>query len=110
MTLLNEMVKKYELASVNKAARIAVQYAISEPSVQDQIFQQKRCNTCGGKKNKEKVVFELYGKMHAYLQTMQTTYKLKSTDKAMRCLLEFCETDGDREVIFSPKNSRCKNC
>ena len=35
MALLNEMVSKYaSIPSVSKAARIAVQYAISEPSVQ----------------------------------------------------------------------------
>jgi hypothetical protein len=80
--------------------------------VQDKIFsiKHKRCNTCGGKKDKEKVELELYGKMHAFLENMKETHKLKSTDKAMRCLLEFCQTDGDRDLIFSDKNARCKNC
>jgi hypothetical protein len=30
--------------------------------------------------------------------------------KALRCLLEYCQTDGDKELIFSTKNTRCKNC
>ena len=30
--------------------------------------------------------------------------------KALRCVLEYCQTDGDTDLIFNPKNSRCKNC
>ena len=30
--------------------------------------------------------------------------------KALRCLLEYCQMDGDKELIFSTKNTRCKNC
>lgn len=147
------------------------------------IWKTKRCNTCGGKKDKETKTLTLYGKQHQFLEEMTKTFDVKSTDvsgrlradppalahtlvthaldapharaclcskpfplplshksgplcvlppnprtahapsknicqrvpvcvcaeqKAMRCLLEYCQTDGDTNLIFSVK--RCKNC
>ena len=107
VALIEKMVGEYKIPSNDKAYRVAVQYAISDGNTND-IFKQKRCNTCGGRKKKVKVQIELYDKQPLYLESMKTTFGMKSVDKALRCVLEYAETDGDRATIFSEK--RCKNC
>ena len=39
--------------------------------------EKKRCNTCGGKKDKVKKTFKLYGKQHQFLEEMAKTFGVK---------------------------------
>eukprot|EP00918_Siedleckia_nematoides_P037997 GHVU01082484.1.p1 GENE.GHVU01082484.1~~GHVU01082484.1.p1 ORF type:complete len:156 (+),score=52.76 GHVU01082484.1:17-484(+) len=112
VAMLEKMKTDLSIKSIDKAVRIAVQFAMAEggkkKEVLEAIWKTKRCNTCGGKKDKETKTLTLYGKQHQFLEEMTKTFDVKSTDKAMRCLLEYCQTDGDTNLIFSVK--RCKNC
>lgn len=48
------------------------------------IWKTKRCNTCGGKKDKETKTLTLYGKQHQFLEEMTKTFDVKSTDVSGR--------------------------
>ncbi len=43
-----------------------------------------------------------------WLEQMAKTYRLPSTDKALRVLLEFAVQEGDADTIF--KQVRCHHC
>mmetsp|Transcript_40555 Transcript_40555/g.63325 ORF Transcript_40555/g.63325 Transcript_40555/m.63325 type:complete len:83 (+) Transcript_40555:398-646(+) len=72
------------------------------------IFVKKRCNTCGGKKNKKTLSVSLYGAQKDFIEETKTKYNVKSTDKVLRCILEFAQRDGDSSVIFN--TTRCRMC
>jgi hypothetical protein len=106
VALLEEMVSKHKIADLDKAVRIAVQFAISDGNTQhiffsslldppaeplshssadcagsaDEIFVKKRCNTCGGRKKKVKQEIKLYSKMHAFLDRAAQEHKMKTVD------------------------------
>eukprot|EP00960_Hanusia_phi_P003610 107025-Hanusia_phi.AAC.2 len=76
---LNAMIKKFGIKDFDKAIRIAVQFAISDGDA-DALFVKKRCNTCGGKKNKSKVSVKLYKHQVEFLEQTQRKFKIKSVD------------------------------
>jgi hypothetical protein len=45
----------------------------------DDIFKVKRCNTCGGKKDKVKKTFKLYNVQHQFLEDMKKAFGVKDT-------------------------------
>jgi len=106
IAFLQEMVQKYKIPSIDKAVRALIQY--SREANKDDLFVKKRCNTCGGKKNKKILAIKIYGAQKEFLQEMQEQHKVKTLDKTLRCILEFAQRDGDRDEMF--KVIRCKTC
>ena len=78
------MIKKFSIKDLDKAVRIAVQFAISDGNA-DALFVTKRCNTCGGKKNKNKVTVKLYKHQVEFLEQTQKKFNIKSVDVRADC-------------------------
>ncbi|HAT34511.1 MAG TPA: hypothetical protein DCS82_02255 [Rhodospirillaceae bacterium] len=57
---------------------------------------------------KIKVEFEIPADSKAFLEKMVDEYDLPDISKALRCLLDFAEEDGDLEEIF--EEIRCRRC
>ena len=54
--------------------------------------------------------FEIEREQLAWLEQVARDYKLADEAKAIRVLLDFAIQDGDRDLIFSPDNMRCRFC
>mmetsp|Transcript_37352 Transcript_37352/g.74865 ORF Transcript_37352/g.74865 Transcript_37352/m.74865 type:complete len:154 (+) Transcript_37352:29-490(+) len=104
---LKEMIAKYKIKDLEKAMRIVVQFAMSDGD-KDLIYKTTRCNTCGGKKAKTGLKTKLYLPQYQHLEEMMASYKIKDINKTARVLLEYCQVDGNQDVIFS--TTRCKTC
>lgn len=58
--------------------------------------------------NKEQVTFEIQSDLIKMLEHIKKNYDLPSTDKALRCILDYVAIDGDWEEIFNIR--RCIRC
>lgn len=54
------------------------------------------------------VDFEVTEEMKEFLEKMVKEYDLPDISKALRCLLDFAQEDGDLEEIF--EEIRCRRC
>mmetsp|Transcript_12298 Transcript_12298/g.30113 ORF Transcript_12298/g.30113 Transcript_12298/m.30113 type:complete len:152 (+) Transcript_12298:31-486(+) len=106
IAFLNEMMAKYKIPSIDKAVRILLQF--SKEFDKKEVFHKKRCNTCGGKKDKKILACKIYGAQKDFMCEMQAAYKVKTLDKVLRCMLEYAQREGDRDMIF--QTVRCKTC
>jgi len=58
--------------------------------------------------DKEQVTFEIQSDLIKMLDHIKSKYDLPSTDKVIRCILDYVATDGDWEEIFNVR--RCIRC
>ncbi|MBC79178.1 MAG: hypothetical protein CL745_06255 [Chloroflexi bacterium] len=57
---------------------------------------------------KKEVIFEIQADLVNMLDHIKSKYDLPSTDKVIRCILDYVATDGDWEEIFNVR--RCIRC
>ena len=60
--------------------------------------------------NKIDQTFEIEQEQLDWLSEIATNYGLADEAKALRVLLDFAIEDGDKELIFSDENMRCRFC
>ena len=60
--------------------------------------------------NKVAQTFEIEQGQSDWLGEIAKEYGLMDEAKAMRVLLDFAIQDGDKELIFSGSNARCRFC
>ncbi|PPR11892.1 MAG: hypothetical protein CFH41_00768 [Alphaproteobacteria bacterium MarineAlpha11_Bin1] len=58
--------------------------------------------------DKIKLEFEINTDSKNFLEGVKTDYRLPDLSKALRCLLDFAQNDGDLDQIF--KKIRCNRC
>ena len=61
-------------------------------------------------KNKIAQTFEIEQEQSEWLGEMAKDYGLADQAKALRVLLDFAVQDGDKDLIFSGQNARCRFC
>ena len=54
------------------------------------------------------IEFEINQDSQKFLESMVEKYGLADASKAMRCLLDYAESEGDTDEIF--KKIRCNRC
>ena len=57
---------------------------------------------------KIRMEFEIKQDSQKFLESMVEKYSLADASKAMRCLLDYAASDGDKDDIF--KTIRCNRC
>ena len=60
--------------------------------------------------NKVAQTFEIEQEQVEWLGEVAEEYGLADQAKAMRVLLDFAIQDGDKDLIFSGENARCRFC
>lgn len=60
--------------------------------------------------NKIDQTFEIEQEQLDWLGEIATNYGLADEAKALRVLLDFAIEDGDKDLIFSDENMRCRFC
>ena len=60
--------------------------------------------------NKIDQTFEIEQKQFDWLGKIAEDYGLADEAKALRVLLDFAVQDGDKDLIFSDENMRCRFC
>ena len=60
--------------------------------------------------NKVAQTFEIEQEQVEWLGQVAEEYGLADQAKAMRVLLDFAIQDGDKDLIFSGENARCRFC
>ncbi len=52
----------------------------------------------------------MQGEHNEWLGEMAKEYRFPDGSKSLRVLLDYAIKDGDKELIFSRKNARCRFC
>ena len=60
--------------------------------------------------NKIDQTFEIEQQQFEWLSKIAEDYGLADEAKALRVLLDFAIQDGDKDLIFSDENMRCRFC
>ena len=60
--------------------------------------------------NKIDQTFEIEQQQFDWLSKIAEDYGLTDEAKALRVLLDFAVQDGDKDLIFSDENMRCRFC
>ena len=71
---------RLQIKDISKAVRVAIQFAMDEKTEENKIFTEKICNTCGGKKSKQDISFDIYPKQRAFIQSIPQSYSVKDED------------------------------
>ena len=61
-------------------------------------------------KDKVTLSFEIENEQNEWLGEMAKEYRFPDGSKSLRVLLDYVIKDGDKELIFSRKNARCRFC
>lgn len=104
IAFLEEKAQEYCNSDSDAALKVLLDYA--RDGDEKLIFETVRCNTCGGKKDKEDYTASIDGSHAAYLEEMAGKHNLKDgTSKALRVIIEFAMQDGDVADIYTA--ARC---
>jgi hypothetical protein len=96
------MAAAYTSGDCDCAVRVLLDYVAADGPEQA-IFEHVRCNTCGGKKDKEECTYTVTASHVRLLDGMVAKHRLeKGVSKALRCIVEFAMSeDGVVDDIFT---------
>jgi hypothetical protein len=106
---LEKMAETYTSSDVDLAVRVLLDYAMTV-GPEKAIFEQVRCNTCGGKKNKDEVTYSVKSAQVAFIDRMVTKHELlKGQSKAVRCVAEFAmsEDSAVADIFTTQRIAAC---